>query len=631
MFIVHVTPIAKGGLDRLSYFSPQEIPVGAIVRVPLRSKEVPALVLGREDARTIKAILRTSIYETKKIEKQKPFFAFSPEFVRAAQESATYFATSVGSIINSFVPSAILEAGQEGKLAQPSAERDSAGVFEKLVLQLPKEERLEKYKTIIRGSFAQGKSVFLCVPTTREARAFKEQYGRGIEQYTYVLESTQTKKVQVETWNKILKEEHPVLIIATPTFASIPRKDIGMFVIEKEISSSYKRQSRPRADARTLLEHLARETGSALVYAGTTVSLKVHRDLKEGFATELEEHSKKLRSVCAVKIVDNKEVRQQAKDKKQEFPSLSPETIEMLAKCQGSGKHSFVFAARRGIATHTVCNDCAATVTCRQCNAPMVLHERNDSRNLLCHRCGSSRDANETCINCGSWNLVPLGIGVERVEQFVRSQIPEANLFVLSSDTAQTPKQAQQIAEEFYATEGGILIGTEMALSYLTEKLGCAFMSSIDSLLSVPDFQIEEKIFGTIATLREYAEEMVVIETSSPENTMLKHAQSGSISEYVDEELGLRKQLHYPPYTNLIKVTCSGSRTAVIEDTRKLVKLVEKYKPRVFGGFIPGRKGMSLHSLIRVPTENWPDEELIGILTGLPMTFEVNVDPERTL
>ncbi|MAZ67486.1 hypothetical protein CL652_01810 [bacterium] len=631
MFIVHVTPIAKGGLDQLSYFSSQEIPVGAVVRVPLRNKEVPALVLEREDARTIKAILRTSIYETKKIATQDYLCIFSPEFVRAAQKTATYFATSIGSIMYSYVPAAILDAGKKGEVTSPRFDRKAAEKFEKLVLQLPKRERLGKYKTIIRSNFAQGKSVFLCTSTVLEAHSLKEQYGRGIEQYTYVLESTQSKRVQVETWNNILNEEHPVLIIATPTFASIPRRDIAMFIIEREMSSSYKQQERPHADARILLDYIARETDSALVYAGTTVSLRVHKELRNGFATELEEHPRKLRSTNTLRIVDGKEARQGAKNAKRTFPSLSPKTMEVLTRCMEGGRNSFIFSARRGIASHTVCNDCASIIECHQCKSPMTLHEHRGSRNLLCHRCGTTRDAHETCTRCGSWNLVPLGIGIERVGQFIHSELPDCKTFVLSSDTAKTTRQAQKIVDAFYTTKGSVLIGTEMALPYLAGNICCAAMSSIDSLLCVPDFQIEEKIFGIIAAIREHVEEELIIETSTPENLMLRHAKSGSISEYVDEELQLRRKLHYPPYTTLVKITSQGPRHAVIEDMSKFVNLIEKYKPRVFGGFIRGKRGEYLHALVRISSEKWPDEALVHILNTLPKSFEINVNPERML
>ncbi|MBL4644586.1 MAG: hypothetical protein JKX80_01840 [Candidatus Pacebacteria bacterium] len=632
MFIIHVTPIAKGGLRELSYFSSQEFPVGTIVYVPLRNKEIPALVLEREDARAIKSILRTNVYETRKVRKQVASHVFSPEFVRAARTSATYFATSPGSVIHSYVPAAILSAAEATKLEKPSSYKKSSKKFERLVLQIPRHARFEKYKTIIRGNFAKGKSIFLCVPTLREARFFEKKYSRGIEKYTFLLESSQTKKKQQEIWNAILSEKHPVLIIATPTFVSIPRGDISMFIIENEMSSSYKQQVRPHIDARILIENLARETNSSLIYAGTTVSVKIHKFLRDGLATEIEEQTRKLRTDSSVTIIDSKAVRRSAKEEKANFPVLSPQSISELQECQTAGKLSFVFAARRGIASQTICNDCSNTIKCTHCKSPMILHGRHGPRKLMCHRCGSVRDAHETCVMCGSWDLVPLGVGAERIEEFLTKNLTEAKVFVITSDTTKTPVQARKIVEEFYTTPGAILVGTEMALSYLTSEVSCSVMSSIDSLLCIPDFHIEERVLGIITILREQTKKVLLIETTSPENSMLKHAKNGSLAEYAEEELALRKKLKYPPYAHIIKVTSKGTREAAIQNMQKFVALTqEKYKPRVFAGFIERGRDVELHALIRITAGQWPDSELATILENLPMSFSVDVDPERTL
>ena len=631
MFIVHVIPISKAKLGQLSYFSPQEFSPGCVILVPLRNKEIPALVERVEDARAIKSILRTNLYETRKIREQDPMQLVTPAFVRAASEAAKYFATSAGSILHSYIPAAILAAAETGTCVPPQTYNERGGQFKQSVLQLSRAQRVEKYKTIIRSHFAQGHSVFICVPTIQEARLFEHQYSRGIEKYTFLLESSQSKKKQLEVWNAILAERHPVLITGTPTFASIPRTDIALFILEHEMSSAYKQQTQPYADSRTMLEYVAREMNSGLVHAGTTVSLKVHQTLQHGFATELEEHTMKLRTQSCVRIIDVKQVRKEAKEARRPFPVLSPETIAAIEETSAVGERTFVFAARRGIAAHTVCNDCGTVVTCAQCASPVVLHTSGAMRELLCHRCGHARDAHETCITCGSWNLTALGVGIERIEEYIRAAMPEIPVFVISSDATNTPAQARKVAEAFYETPGAILIGTERALGYITQHVGCSIMSSIDSLLCVPDFSIVERLFGIIALLREHTERLVYIETSSPENAMLKHAQTGSLTEYAREELALRKKLHYPPYTRLIKITFTGNRATVIAMMQKFITAAEGYRPRVFSGFMKKGAHLALHALIRIPAQQWPDEKLLALLTALPPSTIVNVDPERTL
>ena len=630
MFIIHVTPLTKTTLHRLSYFSATQIPVGTLIHVPLRNKEIPALVIEQEDARAIKAALRTNLYETKKIRDQEATNIFTPQFIRAAHESAQHFATATGSIIQAFTPKAVLSTLTSDTLPKPTTEPEKKEGYEHLVLQLPFKERVEKYKSFIRGTFAKEKSVFLVVPTVQDAEMLTRECSRGIEQYTFTLHSSLTKKKQLDIWAQALSEAHPVLIIATPVFASIPRADIGVYILEHELSSAYKQHTRPRADARVLFQRLARASESTFVSAGTMVSLHTQRKLREETAQTLEEHTRTLRSASSVEIIDLKEVRESSKKKKEEFPVLSPESIARIRACHEGGEKTFIFAARRGIATQTVCNDCQHVVSCHTCSGSLTLHERGTTRELLCHRCGHSRSANETCGSCGSWNLLPLGIGIERIDNFLRLQCRDIPLFVLSSDTAKTPKEARAIVDAFQSETGGVLVGTEMALPYVPEA-DCSIMSSIDSLLSIPDFRIEEKVFNIIAMLRERTKHSLIIETRDSSNHMLRHAKRGAIAEYVDEELQLRKQLSYPPYSHLIKVSRAGARTAIIKDMRTFIAKTEQFAPRVFSGFIPQNRGSVLHALIRVPCEEWPNTELTHILQSLPASFIVDINPERIL
>ena len=44
---------------------------------------------------------------------------------------------------------------------------------------------------------------------------------------------------------KAVLETHPVLIIATKLFLSLPRRDFGAIIMDKESSSAYKNQKNP--------------------------------------------------------------------------------------------------------------------------------------------------------------------------------------------------------------------------------------------------------------------------------------------------------------------------------------------------------------------------------------------------
>src|SRR3989344_5538344 len=123
-----------------------------------------------------------------------------------------------------------------------------------IVIQSQYEERIHHYKSIVREELAKNKSVFLCLPTAADMENIAVELGRGIEKYVFVLSGKMPRKKITEEWKKIVEEKHPVLIIATKSFLSLPRRDFGAIIIDQESSSAYKNQKRPYTDARKATE-----------------------------------------------------------------------------------------------------------------------------------------------------------------------------------------------------------------------------------------------------------------------------------------------------------------------------------------------------------------------------------------
>ena len=66
-YVVHVAPIARGiRTETLSYFTLKTVSPGDLVLIPLRSKEVPAIVVLVESATSLKGDIKDSSFELKK-------------------------------------------------------------------------------------------------------------------------------------------------------------------------------------------------------------------------------------------------------------------------------------------------------------------------------------------------------------------------------------------------------------------------------------------------------------------------------------------------------------------------------------------------------------------------------------
>jgi primosomal protein N' len=632
MNIVHVVPIARGiNKETLSYFTASDVQPGAIVKVPVRNRSVPALVVSVEPAEDIKSELKNSPFMIKKIGKLKMQPIFLPAFIHAAQDAAEYFAGSTGSVLASITSKSILEQSDkishkeipitENKLPETAPEPHA--------LQADEEERVAHYKSLIREQFAKKRSVFFCLPTIQDAKKMFQQLPKGIEEYTHVLNASLNKKDLLATWNKIIEEDHPVLIIMTGAFLCIPRHDIGLIIIERESSTSYKLQTRPYLDIRTFAEFFAKRVQAKLIFGDLLLRTETLWRTRNGEMAELS--PLKFRSISTAKdvLIDMKKYKLLDTP---EFRIISDELEALIRKNKESNEHMFVLAARRGLSPMTVCGDCATTVVCTRCNAPIILHHGAEGNYFLCHRCSERRSAEERCKICGSWKLTTLGIGIELIQDILVGMFPEVKFFRMDKDTITTHKQALAMAEEFYNAPGSVLFGTEMALLYLEKPVHNAGVAAIDSLFSIPDFRINERIMNILLKIRSITQKTFLVQTRSRDQHIFDYAIKGNLMDFYREEIEERKKLNYPPFSTLIKITVRGQKSQILEDMRAIENLLREYDPLVFPAFIDTvNKKSILHALIKLKHEDWISKPLLAKLQSLPQHISVNVDPESLL
>lgn len=105
MKVIHVIPISRGILlDRLSYFTSIDVSLGKTVLVPLRKKMIHAIVVGKEEVSEAKSEIKSSTFTLRKMENVETHQFLSQEFIQSAEETAEYFATSTGSVLDTLIP-----------------------------------------------------------------------------------------------------------------------------------------------------------------------------------------------------------------------------------------------------------------------------------------------------------------------------------------------------------------------------------------------------------------------------------------------------------------------------------------------------------------------------------------------
>lgn len=648
MNLLTVIPLTRQKVAELSYFTASDIPEGALVSVPLRSKTIHAIVVESRPASDMKSDLRSAAYEIRKLGKVKVAEFFPASFMETCKSLAEHYSTNVGAILSALSPEILLENAHKIK---PPATPAHMATDEIYAVQGDDDDRLSSWRSLIRQEFARKRSLVMYVPTIEDARSMHVALSKGIEGYIFILHGSLSKKEIISTWKDIASETHPIVVIATGSYSLLPRSDIETVIIERENGRGWISPKMPYIDLRKAIESYARANKQSLYLADCMLRLETLERLNKD---EISQGSPfKWRSISTAEdtLVDMKHESNEESEPKKRFRVISPELERLIEKNMNENSHLFIFTVRRGLSTMTVCEDCETVVSCVNCSAPVVLHA---SRNVpagnnggqtagasgngtganffMCHRCGTRRSAEEVCSVCGSWRLTTLGIGIERVEEEVRTMFPKVDLYKIDADSAKTNSQIAEIMEKWRARPGGILLGTETAMLHLKEKTEHIAVVSLDSLLALPDFRISEKIMYTLIRLRSLAARSILIQTRRPGEKVFEYALKGNLSDFCRSTLEERRQFGYPPWRTLVKITVEGKKDPIALMMADIRTLIEPYDLDIFPAFTATIRGNSIiHGLIKVEPSAWPDRELARKLRALPQNVSVKVDPESLL
>jgi primosomal protein N' (replication factor Y) len=636
MNIIEVIPISRSiGMDTLSYFTSKDVPVGAIIEIPLRKKIINGIVISVKKAIDMKSEIKSADFSLKKIDKIKSVEFFSKDFIEMAKMTANYYATSIGSIINTLVPEYILKNTNKLQTLQTIETNDNKikTIKEKYAVQGDEEERYGTWKSLIRQEFAKKKSLLFILPTIEDTKYAYELLEKGITGYAFILHGSLPIKKLIETWNKIVEEKHPIIIVATAAFLSLRRLDIETIIVEKENSRSYKTLRRPFIDFRYIIESFANNLGIKIFFADSLLRIETLWRHSEGEIIEASPFKFRSLSTAEDTLIDMK----QYKSDESGFKILGEKLENLILQTKNESEHMIILVNRRGMAPTTVCGDCQNIVTCNNCSTPVVLHkikkktDRGESEKnfFMCHRCGEQRSAEEYCKTCGSWKLGAIGIGIDLVADKIKEKFPEISIFKIDSDSNKTEKLAQNTVQKFKSKPGSILIGTEMMFQYLHDKVENSAIVSIDSLFSLPDFRIQEKILYILVRMRSLTTRNFIVQTRKSDEKIFSYGLKGNMSDFYKSEIEERKKYNYPPFETLIKLTLEGKKDNIIKEMEEIQNILDPYEIEVFPAFTHTVRGnFVLHGLIR---GKWPNIDLLDKLRSLSPAVVIKVDPETLL
>jgi primosomal protein N' (replication factor Y) len=181
--------------------------------------------------------------------------------------------------------------------------------------------------------------------------------------------------------------------------------------------------------------------------------------------------------------------------------------------------------------------------------------------------------------------------GTEKIEEEIKQQFPNARVQRFDWDAMRTKNKYQEIIRQFEKQEIDILVGTQMVVKGLDfEHVNLVGVLSADSLLSYPDFRVNERVFQLLEQVsgragRKDGDGNVFIQAYKVNNPTLLKVQEHDFENFFLKELEGRKDFQYPPYTRIIKITLKHrDQKTVLDAAQKLgLDLAELPKTILFG------------------------------------------------
>lgn len=547
MYVLAVAPLTEGiPRDELTYFSKDEVGTGDLVEVDVRRRKIKALVIRVTDAKNEKQGLRQADFAIKKISSVLVKNYLNKNLLEALSFSSSFNLVPLGQFIDDFIPSRLLN----GKMYpfKPSVYQND---FDYLLLQNNYNDRITRYKSIIRECFAKKQSIVIYFPTITDIEYAQKELSRGIDDYVIKIHSALTDKQWSQEISLLVKEKHPLLILSTPSITPFIRNDIGTIITEREHSSYYYTHGNRGYDTRNTIMLLAQKLKLRYIVGSHLLSLDAHLAFRKKEANEITPLYYRNDAPIHVTSMRGEE--------KTASPYLSQRALKLLRNmAMGKRGHYFLYAHRKGMYPTTICSDCGSLFICQKCNKPYVLHKVAGVRTYVCHNCEDlirvEEDKTLTCHICGGWRLETLGIATTGIEEeLTRLGIP---LFCIDGERTPTRNKVKKVYQAFKESPYGILIGTEMAHN-IVENCDNIIVMSMDSLFSLPEYRTDEKIITLITEMAEKVREggELILQTRLSKAPIMHYIESHSFMEFYKDELHQREEAFLPPFYVIVKAT----------------------------------------------------------------------------
>ena len=414
--------------------------------------------------------------------------------------------------------------------------------------------KTEVYLRTAAEALRLGKQVLMLVPEIALTPQILARFERRFPGQVGVYHSRLGDGERYDTWRRGRSGEFRI-IVGPRSALAVPLPDLGLILVDEcHEDAYYQSNERPFFSAIRAASDYAEITGSQLVLGSATpTTAQMFKAQRSGWpVVTLKKRATGVRPP-RVMLAD---MRAELKSGNSEI--FSRALMRELKKTLEMGKQSILFLNRRGTASYTFCHSCGEALKCPNCDIPYTWHA---SRNRLeCHYCGSTIPLPAECPSCGSGEIRQFGAGVEKVEELIGRQFPEARVVRLDADTAEGVGNHEKLLSRFANHEADILVGTQMVakgLDFPDVRLVGILLADVGA--NFHDYRVDEHSFQMLTQVagragRAADQGLAILQTFQPERYSIRAAVSGDYERFYENDLAYRRMMSYPPFSRMVRL-----------------------------------------------------------------------------
>jgi primosomal protein N' (replication factor Y) len=430
--------------------------------------------------------------------------------------------------------------------------------------------KTEVYAEAIAAALAMDRQVLVLLPeialTQNFLARFEARFGTAPVAWHSGLKASERRRA----WRQVALGGAGVVVGARSALF-LPFADLGLIVVDEAHEIAFKQDDGVRYNARDVAVMRGRFESVPVVLASATPALESLAMAEAGRYERLVLPDRFGGArMPAIRVVDLRQ------DQPERGTWIAPPLVRALKERAGRGEQSLLFLNRRGYAPLTLCRACGYRFCCPNCSSWLVEHRL--SQRLACHHCGHEVPPPAACPECHEPDcMVACGPGVERIADELAQILPDARVFVATSDTLNSPDKAAEFVELVAGGAVDVIVGTQLVTKgFHFPDLTLVGVIDADMGLEGGDLRAAERTYQQIAQVSGRAGRgekpgEVMLQTRHPDAAVIAALASGDRDAFYAAETEARRDAGAPPFGRWAAIIVSSEDEAEAKEAARAI------------------------------------------------------------